>query len=206
MKLTKEICSKINEILPVNFYLDTDEDERFNLYHEETLMGLVPDTATLFKLFYLLGFNESKQNCTELLNQFKTELEVSKKAIEDKINNKKNDKDSFEEFMSHYKQHSSRYWLDRKEKQTYVYFMLAGKYIKIGFSNNIHSRMSTLQTGNPSKIQLLCAINGRREEELMLHKKFKDYHYKGEWFHYVAPIKEYIENIKSKTLLLGEIK
>lgn len=71
----------------------------------------------------------------------------------------------------------------------YVYMIYGGGYLKIGVAQNPDKRLKTMQTGNPYKLRIMALIpfQSRREAfdyENELHKKFKAFHYTGEWFHY----------------------
>jgi hypothetical protein len=63
-----------------------------------------------------------------------------------------------------------------------TYFVQAenGGLVKIGKSNNIRSRLTTLQTGSPVRLAIIGAIRGDREAEL--HLRFKGLRSHGEWF------------------------
>jgi hypothetical protein len=58
------------------------------------------------------------------------------------------------------------------------------KNIKIGWCWNLLNRLNNLQTANSQKLSVLkyeiCQFPYKREQEL--HKKYKDYHIRGEWF------------------------
>jgi hypothetical protein len=72
-----------------------------------------------------------------------------------------------------------------------VYFILdsASNAVKIGKANNIDSRISDLQTGNPNPLELIHYIDCESEEqsfllERKLHNKYKELRLVGEWFMY----------------------
>jgi hypothetical protein len=56
--------------------------------------------------------------------------------------------------------------------------------LKIGYSSDIWRRLKELQTGNPSKLQIVGWILAHDERSLErdLHKKFASYRRGGEWF------------------------
>jgi hypothetical protein len=73
--------------------------------------------------------------------------------------------------------------------KSYIYFIQAGKSgpIKIGKANNIQQRLATFQTAHVDTLQLLGQIDCKSEAdafivEKTLHRKFKKYHIRGEWF------------------------
>jgi len=83
-----------------------------------------------------------------------------------------------------------------KRKKMFIYFIKSESgHVKIGFSNNkITERLANLQSGSPFKLSVLKTIPILREQEKLLHKKFKKYRVIGEWFEFSDEIKEYIEN------------
>lgn len=67
----------------------------------------------------------------------------------------------------------------------YVYFIKAkceGNPIKIGYSIDPKKRLKSLQTASPVKLKLVKAIPGNRDTERNLHRRFKKYRIRGEWF------------------------
>lgn len=67
-----------------------------------------------------------------------------------------------------------------KNSLSQVYLVRSfGNYYKIGKTNNIEKRLKQLGTSNP-EITLIGLTDLYSEE--LLHKKFKDYRVKGEWF------------------------
>ena len=70
------------------------------------------------------------------------------------------------------------------ERYEMVYFIqnTANKHIKIGRSKDIKARLSTLQTGNSNKLNLIGYGFGSKEMEKAIHMEFKDDHIIGEWF------------------------
>lgn len=77
-----------------------------------------------------------------------------------------------------------------------VYFIEANKRIKIGYTENPTQRISDIQVSSPYKINVLLLINGTVRYEKLIHKKFKPYRLRGEWFSYNKNIIEYINNLK----------
>ena len=67
-------------------------------------------------------------------------------------------------------------------KHNKVYFITDRRYVKIGKTQNIISRLSALQTGHPEKLYVLGYVDGGRGEEKKLHKRFSKYRVRGEWF------------------------
>jgi Meiotically up-regulated gene 113 len=79
----------------------------------------------------------------------------------------------------------------------YVYFIQAGEggRIKIGSSMNPLSRLNTLQTGCPQRLELLGVIADYlpREREISLQNRFKTEQIIGEWFNPSSPVLRFIE-------------
>lgn len=62
-----------------------------------------------------------------------------------------------------------------------TYFVSAGHgMVKIGRSTDVESRLRSLQTANPDRLELLGTIDGDHEADL--HRRFRDRHAGGEWF------------------------
>ena len=81
-----------------------------------------------------------------------------------------------------------------------VYLITDGNYYKIGVSTDPESRLKSLQTGNPNKLEIVNTYNvsssDMYEMETTLHNMFKDKRVLNEWFDL-----EYsdIEDIKTLT-------
>jgi hypothetical protein len=75
--------------------------------------------------------------------------------------------------------------------------------VKIGFtSNDVSSRISQLQTGNPKKIHLVYLYHFHNSEmakqaEKMCHWSLSGYEATGEWFHYCEAVHSVLEALKS---------
>lgn len=63
---------------------------------------------------------------------------------------------------------------------------------KIGYSENPEKRLTSLQTANYEKLELVATFKGNKDLELHLHKKFGAYRLNGEWFTYNENIKNLI--------------
>ncbi|MDR1020134.1 MAG: GIY-YIG nuclease family protein [Synergistaceae bacterium] len=83
---------------------------------------------------------------------------------------------------------------DYPKCQDYVYFMGAGKYVKIGFSDNPYRRAAYLQIGCPERIHIITCIKGDKHIEATLHRRFKEYRVRsdGEWFYNSGALHDYI--------------
>lgn len=72
----------------------------------------------------------------------------------------------------------------------FIYFMETDKYIKIGITKNIKSRIKQVQTGCPTKIHTVSfSIAKTREVALLVEKKIHelldDYNTFGKWFYHI---------------------
>lgn len=86
----------------------------------------------------------------------------------------------------------------RDQTNGFVYFITDGDRgtVKIGFSTDPKSRMASLQTSTPSKLELLATIEGDMQTERQLHQRFAEYRVSGEWFRLADDLVEFIESIK----------
>lgn len=76
-----------------------------------------------------------------------------------------------------------------------IYFIKSESgHLKIGFSKDkAELRLSNLQIGCPFKLRLLAMLNGDREQERLIHNKFKHLKVNGEWFIYKKEILNFIQ-------------
>lgn len=73
----------------------------------------------------------------------------------------------------------------------YVYFAnTSSDEVKIGFTTDLHSRLTTLSTGSPTKLSLQFAFATTAESERLLHKHFAAERIRGEWFNLTFDIEE----------------
>lgn len=85
-----------------------------------------------------------------------------------------------------------------------IYFLKLEQFVKIGFTNNPHNRITTLQSGLPEKVELIYLMDGGRKEEKELHLKFSGNRREGEWFILVDEILDYIEENINKDVRFRE--
>jgi hypothetical protein len=84
----------------------------------------------------------------------------------------------------------------------YVYF--AGvdlDTIKIGFTTNIGSRMTTLSTGSSKKLEVHKSFATTAAAEKLLHDHFAKERIRGEWFNLTADIEELWDDILDYQML-----
>lgn len=77
-----------------------------------------------------------------------------------------------------------------------IYFIKSESgHVKIGYtSNGIESRLASLQSGCPFELTLLKTCDGSMYQEKALHRKFRKYHDRLEWFFLTEEIEEFIKN------------
>lgn len=76
----------------------------------------------------------------------------------------------------------------------YVYFIQgeATGLIKIGYSRNLLTRFSQLQTASADTLRLLARLRGNQDRERELHARFAPWRKHGEWFEPAKPLLRYI--------------
>ena len=72
-----------------------------------------------------------------------------------------------------------------------VYFIVRGDEVKVGTTRNLTKRFAELQTGSPDNYLLFGTMPGNKVIERMLHKKWKPYHIRGEWFTFSNEIRRF---------------
>lgn len=76
-----------------------------------------------------------------------------------------------------------------------VYFILAPSLsiVKIGYSSRApETRLREILVGMPVDANLLGSVPGGIILERSMHAKFRNFHSRGEWFHYRAPLRRFI--------------
>lgn len=68
-------------------------------------------------------------------------------------------------------------------QKDFVYFMgVDDRFVKIGFSADVHRRLATIQRANPSHVSLLAVLHGCKQYEQDLHARFSSSRVHFEWF------------------------
>jgi hypothetical protein len=76
-----------------------------------------------------------------------------------------------------------------------VYVIGYNKLVKIGLSStSIKQRIVTIQQGLPHALRIYASLSGGAEEEKSLHRRFKKYHVRGEWFRRAGDLVRWIED------------
>ena len=102
------------------------------------------------------------------------------------IINEENSKKFIEDFRQYLMKPESNSC--EKPKNTFLYFIKDNHgNTKIGISNNVYTRLSTLQTGNADKLEIVDYIGPMSRKDALylekeLHDKFNMVHVTGEWF------------------------
>ena len=94
----------------------------------------------------------------------------------------------------------------KREVRKYVYFAENGGYIKIGLSKDIAARISNLQTGSPLKITLLAYFEATEEDEKMLHRRYKHFRNRGEWFRKNKALMDFIDFVAQFNVDMMHVK
>ncbi|HCG55365.1 MAG TPA: hypothetical protein DEW39_04235 [Brevibacterium sp.] len=92
------------------------------------------------------------------------------------------------------------------ESESFVYFIEAGDYIKIGFSHDPIIRLGQIRGGHGSispeglstkSARILAVEQGGIYDEGILHRRFAEYRVAGEWFKKNDRLARYIQSISS---------
>ena len=79
----------------------------------------------------------------------------------------------------------------------YIYFVECGTSgrIKIGWALNPEARIKNLQTGSSTDLKILAAEPGTVKQEKLLHHRFSDHLWRGEWFRPHSRLLAYIDKV-----------
>jgi len=89
------------------------------------------------------------------------------------------------------------------KKSPQVYFIRAGRRVKIGFSVNPDMRLTSIRAGmckaprglDTSKARIVALEAGGRDRELELHQQFAHLREAGEWFRRAPELTDYIDRL-----------
>jgi len=79
-----------------------------------------------------------------------------------------------------------------------VYFVAAGRHVKIGFSTAPLERLRSLQTSHPEKLEILHAVPGTQLMERSFHRRFAKGRVRGEWFLLSQEVRRFIDWLKRR--------
>lgn len=82
--------------------------------------------------------------------------------------------------------------LYRTDDNVYLIGNLEEKVVKIGKSDCIRLRLNQIQTYCHFELSVLKTTTGLLEKEEDLHKRFKKYNIRGEWFRIEGELEDYI--------------
>lgn len=90
----------------------------------------------------------------------------------------------------------------REAAEGVVYFVRArsGRHVKIGWSTDLPSRLSALQTAHAVPVKVLATVPGVRALESTLHERFRADRVRGEWFNLSDQIRAFIREAGGPTL------
>lgn len=82
------------------------------------------------------------------------------------------------------------------EDRSGIYFVHSKttNLVKIGFSREPRARLTNLRVASPCALRMLTVIDGTREDEKRLHKRFRSLRSHGEWFHFLPAIKKFLNS------------
>ena len=89
-------------------------------------------------------------------------------------------------------------------KEAYVYLLhdIDADLLKIGYTTDMKKRLHQIKLNNNNKVIFLSHFIGSKNNEKILHNKWKKYQIKQEWFSYQEEIIEYFENHPRKKIFL----
>lgn len=89
-----------------------------------------------------------------------------------------------------------------------IYFITDGEFTKIGKTNNVSKRLSSIQTGNPKHIRVALVFKGGEKKEKELHEFFRKRRVVGEWFNGVPEsfINDLINKFSSEAVIGAILK
>ena len=73
---------------------------------------------------------------------------------------------------------------NQKSRDGFIYLIACHDYVKIGIANDVATRLSTMQVGNPYPIRLVNAFYSSNvvRDERLVQDRFWAYRARGEWF------------------------
>lgn len=78
----------------------------------------------------------------------------------------------------------------------YVYFIQCGTRVKIGYASDVRQRFSCLQVASPEPLTLRAVVEAvPPNDEGTLHKRFRAYRRRGEWFALEGELAEYVDGL-----------
>jgi len=75
----------------------------------------------------------------------------------------------------------------------FVYYLSDGEHVKIGYTKDWNERSKKYRTHSAREITVLAIRPGYKSEETALHRKFKVYRKRGDWFYPGEAILDHIK-------------
>lgn len=82
-----------------------------------------------------------------------------------------------------------------KGRRQRVYFIRCGDMVKIGYSGTVSSRYTNIKVSSPHQTELLGTVPGSNELERKLHRRFSEYHARGEWFRIEGKLASFLKRL-----------
>jgi hypothetical protein len=78
--------------------------------------------------------------------------------------------------------------------------------VKIGLTDNLKSRLTSMRSDSPSRLKILLATPGDIQTETAYHERFAKYRLHGEWFKYGLRLRLFVWMNQFKPFVLDESK
>ena len=65
-----------------------------------------------------------------------------------------------------------------------VYFILSGRFVKIGTSRDLRHRLGVVRVAAPEQARLIGVIEGGADVEKKIHEKLKHLRHRREWYYF----------------------
>lgn len=88
----------------------------------------------------------------------------------------------------------------RRKPTNVVYFIQYGKTkrVKIGTAENVAKRLSGIRTSSPGDYKLLATVPGDYVVEAEMHRRFRKYWIKREWFSLEGSLAKFVNSLREK--------
>lgn len=86
--------------------------------------------------------------------------------------------------------------IKNETKDSFVYFISDGAFIKIGKAVDVNKRLATLQSGNPRPLKVEAYVGGGYRLETIYHRRFSSLRVNNEWFRFDEEIVSEIHRLK----------
>ena len=209
-KIVYELEKLLEENIPSNLHITFNRknskqigflDAKLDLeYFENLYKGkFIQITSGKIECFYRVSFCESINMNSCLETKKSIQYECLKTYLSFHLNSIKHDIcdieykfDKCKEYLFANNEIKKTEYAETEGDKVYFISTLDESTIKIGYTKNISSRLSALQTGSPVKLILKGWLYGSSVDEKNLHSKFKKFRLHGEWFDFKKDIKKYI--------------